>query len=118
MFYGAVDEVWVNTDGELILSDVKNKSKNIFDWEDTWNKFGYPKGYRRQLEVYEWRFRKNGFKVFDKAYLVYYNGLKKLAYVNQVLIFELHLVELKFSDNSFEETLVEAKKMLECDEYP
>ena len=68
-FYGAVDDVWVKPNGELILSDVKSTSKNNFDWEETWNKYEYPKGYRRQLEMYQWLFRKNGFKVSDTAYL-------------------------------------------------
>ena len=72
----AVDDVWVKPNGELILSDVKSTSKNNFDWEETWNKYEYPKGYRRQLEMYQWLFRKNGFKVSDTAYLVYFNGLK------------------------------------------
>ena len=117
-FYGAVDDVWVRPDGELILSDVKSTSKNIFNWEDTWQKYEYPKGYKRQLEMYQWLFRKNGFKVSDKAYLVYYNGLKNEPMFNQVLKFELHLVELQCNDNWVDTTLVDAKQMLERDEYP
>ena len=68
--------------------------------------------------MYQWLFRKNGFKVSDKAYLVYYNGLKNEPMFNQVLKFELHLVELQCNDNWVDTTLVEAKKMLESDEYP
>ena len=117
-FYGAVDDVWVRPDGELILSDVKSTSKNIFNWEETWQKYEYPKGYKRQLEMYQWLFRKNGFKVSDKAYLVYYNGLKNEPMFNQVLKFELHLVELQCNDNWVDATLVDAKQMLERDEYP
>ena len=41
-FYGAVDDVWVKPNGELIISDVKSTSKKHFDWEDTWNKYEYP----------------------------------------------------------------------------
>ena len=51
-FYGAVDDVWVKPDGELIISDVKSTSKNNFDWEETWNRWEYPKAYKRQLEKY------------------------------------------------------------------
>ena len=67
--------MWVRPDGELILSDVKSTSKNILTGKIR-IKYEYPKGYKRQLEMYQWLFRKNGFKVSDKAYLVYYNGLK------------------------------------------
>ena len=44
-------------DGELIISDVKSTSKNHFNWDETWNNWDYPKGYRRQLEMYQWLFR-------------------------------------------------------------
>ena len=117
-FYGAVDDVWVQPNGELIISDVKSTSKNNFDWLDTWNRYEYPKGYRRQLEMYQWLFRKNGFQVSNKGYLVYFNGLKNEPMFNQVLKFELHLVELECNDNWVSQTLIEAKELLERDEYP
>ena len=117
-FYGAVDDVWIQPNGELIISDVKSTSKNNFDWLDTWNRYEYPKGYRRQLEMYQWLFRKNGFQVSNKGYLVYFNGLKNEPMFNQVLKFELHLVELECNDNWVSQTLIEAKELLERDEYP
>ena len=43
-FYGAVDDVWVKKDGELILSDVKSTSKNNFDWDETWKNMNIRKG--------------------------------------------------------------------------
>ena len=117
-FYGAVDDVWVKPNGELIISDVKSTSKKHFDWEDTWNKYEYPKGYRRQLEMYQWLFRKNGFQVSNKGYLVYFNGLKNEPMFNQVLKFELHLVELECNDDWVSDTIIKAKELLESDEYP
>ncbi|MDC3096385.1 PD-(D/E)XK nuclease family protein [Alphaproteobacteria bacterium] len=117
-FYGAVDDVWVKPDGELILSDVKSTSKNNFDWDDTWNKYEYPKAYRRQLEMYQWLFRKNGFKVSDTAYLVYFNGLKNEPMFNQTLKFELHLIKLDCNDNWVSKTISEAKNLMDQDIYP
>ena len=117
-FYGAVDDVWVKPNGELILSDVKSTSKNNFDWEETWNKYEYPKGYRRQLEMYQWLFRKNGFKVSDTAYLVYFNGLKNEPMFNQTLKFELHLIKLDCNDSWVSKTISEAKKLMDKDIYP
>ncbi len=117
-FYGAVDDVWVKPDGELILSDVKSTSKNNFDWEETWNKYEYPKAYRRQLEMYQWLFRKNGFKVSDTAYLVYYNGLKNEPMFNQTLKFELHLIKLDCNDNWVSKTISDAKTLMDHDIYP
>ena len=80
-FGGAVDDVWQKPNGELIVVDVKSTSKNVFDWEDTYSKWEYAKGYQRQLEMYQWLFRKNGFDVAPEAYLVYYNG-KKLSLIH------------------------------------
>ena len=117
-FYGAVDDVWVKPNGELILSDVKSTSKNNFDWEDTWKKYEYPKGYRRQLEMYQWLFRKNGFKVSDTAYLVYFNGLKNEPMFNQTLKFELHLIKLDCNDSWVSKTISEAKNLMDQDIYP
>ena len=117
-FYGAVDDVWVKPNGELILSDVKSTSKNNFDWEETWNKYEYPKGYRRQLEMYQWLFRKNGFKVSDTAYLVYFNGLKNEPMFNQTLKFELHLIKLNCDDSWVSKTISEAKNLMDEDTYP
>ena len=117
-FYGAVDDVWVKPDGELILSDVKSTSKNNFDWDETWNKYEYPKAYRRQLEMYQWLFRKNGFKVSDTAYLVYFNGLKNEPMFNQTLKFELHLIKLDCNDNWVSKTIRDAKNLMDQDIYP
>ena len=117
-FYGAVDDVWIKPNGELILSDVKSTSKNNFDWEETWNKYEYPKGYRRQLEMYQWLFRKNGFKVSNTAYLVYFNGLKNEPMFNQTLKFELHLIKLDCNDSWVSKTIKEAKNLMDQDTYP
>ena len=83
-FYGAIDDVWVKPNGQLIVSDVKSTSKKIFDWNET-KKYEYARGYQRQLEMYQWLFRKNGFEVSDTAYLVYYNGQKNEPMFNQIL---------------------------------
>ena len=117
-FYGAVDDVWVKPNGVLIISDVKSTSKKEFDWDKTWSEYEYPKGYRRQLEMYQWLFRKNEFEVSDIGYLVYYNGLKNEPMFNQVLKFEQHLVELECNDSWVEEAIISAKNLLESDVFP
>lgn len=35
------------------------------DWQD---------GYKRQMEIYQWLLRQNGYKVSDTGYFVYCNG--------------------------------------------
>ncbi len=117
-FWGAIDDVWIKANGELIISDVKCTSKNKFDWKKTWQEYEYPKGYKRQLEMYQWLFRKNGFSVTNTAYLVYYNGLKNESMFNQVLKFDLHLVELDCNSEWVEDILIAASKLMESDSYP
>lgn len=69
---GGVDDVWVKPDGELIIVDYKATSKNgEIEWDDTAK---HHKAYKRQMELYQWLFRKNGFKVSDTGYFVYVNG--------------------------------------------
>lgn len=68
--FGAVDDVWVNPKQELIVVDYKATAKpkevNLdADWQVT---------YKRQMEVYQWLLRANGFEVSDTGYFVYANG--------------------------------------------
>ena len=61
---GAIDDIWINNDGELIVVDYKSTAgsepvKNI-DKE-------YHIGYKRQVEFYQWILRQMGFKVSNIA---------------------------------------------------
>ena len=112
-FGGAVDDVWQKPSGELIIVDVKATSKKDFDWEDTYSKWEYAKGYQRQLEMYQWLFKKNGFEVAPEAYLVYYNGKKNEPMFNQRLEFDLHLVKLECNCDWVEDAILAALKTLQ-----
>ena len=116
-FYGAVDDVWVKPDGELIISDVKATAKKEFNWYETY-KYEYAKGYERQIEMYQWLFRKNGFKVSNDGYLVYFNGLRNEPMFDQKLKFELHLVKLNCNDDWVEDTLLKACELLKSTNLP
>ena len=117
-FYGAIDDVWIKKNGDLIVSDVKSTSKKEFNWAKTWDEYDYPKAYKRQLEMYQWLFRKNGFSVSNKAYLVYYNGLKDEPMFDKTLKFESFLVEFDCNDNWVEEAIIHAKKLMDTDSMP
>ena len=116
-FYGAVDDVWIKPNGELIISDVKATSKKEFNWFETY-KYDYAKGYKRQIEMYQWLFRKNGFKVSNEGFLVYFNGLRNEPMFNKQLKFELHLIGLECNDKWVEETVIEATKLLQINDLP
>jgi len=72
LIFGAIDDIWINPDKELIIVDYKSTSKDgdinlDADWQI---------GYKRQMEIYQWLFRKNDFKVSNIGYFVYANGIK------------------------------------------
>ena len=117
-FYGAIDDVWIKKNGDLIVSDVKSTSKKEFNWAKTWDEYDYPKAYKRQLEMYQWLFKKNGFSVSNKAYLVYYNGLKDEPMFDKTLKFESFLVEFDCNDNWVEEAIIHAKKLMDTGSMP
>ena len=59
-FYGLVDDVWISTINEkLIIVDYKATSKK---GEVSLNA-PWQISYKRQVEIYQWLFRKNGFDV-------------------------------------------------------
>jgi hypothetical protein len=66
---GGVDDMWITHQGEYIV-DYKATAK---DGEVTLDA-DWKIGYKRQMEIYQWLFRKNGFKVSNTGYFVYCNG--------------------------------------------
>lgn len=112
---GAVDDVWVKPNGELVIVDYKSTSKEerieVLDkeWHD---------GYKRQMETYQWLFRQSGFKVSDTGYFVYANAGKDKKAFDGVLEFELTLVPYQGSDSWVEGTLQDIKKCLDGEELP
>ena len=87
---GAVDDVWVNPAGELIVVDYKATSKEgrIVTLADS----SWEAQYRRQIGVYQWLLRKNGFTVSDTGYFVYANASSDKAAFDGQLEFEVTLV--------------------------
>jgi len=108
--FGAVDDIWVDKNGELIVVDYKATAKQTevsldADWQVT---------YKRQLEIYQWLLRANGFKVSDKGYFVYANGLwtDQEGFFDSMQ-FKTKLIEYNGSDKWVEATLDKMKKCLE-----
>ena len=117
-FGGAVDDIWKKRNGDLIVSDIKSTSKNLFDWDETFQKYQYAKGYKRQLEMYQWLLKKNGFKVASEAYIVYFNAKKNESYFNQKLIFDIHVIKLECSTDWVESKILEVVNLINSDIFP
>lgn len=112
--FGAIDDVWVNEDGELIVVDYKAtaKAKEVdinSDWQIS---------YKRQMEVYQWLLRQNGFKVSDTGYFVYTNGRFDLDGFNDKLEFRTRVIPYTGNDAWIEPTLEKMKACMENDDMP
>lgn len=111
---GGVDDVWVNPQGELIIVDYKSTSKDSevnldAEWQD---------GYKRQMEVYQWLFRKNGFKVSDTGYFVYCNGKTDGEAFDGKLEFDIKLIPYVGNPDWIEQTIVDLHSCLNSSEIP
>lgn len=112
---GAVDDIWIRPNGELIVVDYKATSKDgrIEALEEEWHA-----GYKRQIEVYQWLLRRNGLKVSNTAYWVYANAGKDKEAFDGLLEFEITLVPYEGDDSWVEGVLVKIKACLESDALP
>ena len=113
---GALDDVWQNSQGELIVVDYKATSTsqkiNLNDGRR------YHESYKRQVEVYQWLLRQNGYKVSDDAYFVYCNGKRDEKAFDGKLEFDVEVINHKGDDSWVEKTLFDIRACLEKNEIP
>lgn len=111
---GGVDDVWINAKKELIIVDYKATSKtNEVSLDADWQI-----GYKRQMEIYQWLFRQNGFKVSKTGYFVYCNGNADKEAFDAKLEFDIKVIPYKGDDFWIENTLIKAHKCLKSDSIP
>ncbi len=111
---GAIDDVWVNKNGELFVVDYKSTSKEgkvgiDAEWQNS---------YKRQMEIYQWLLRKNGFKVSNTGYFVYCNGKKDKEAFDGKLEFDIDLIPYKGDDSWVEGHISKLKKLLNSEKIP
>lgn len=88
LIYGAPDDIWVDSEKRLIVVDYKATSAAGPITLDS----PYKTAYKRQVEVYQWLLRENGFPVSDTAYFVYANGRKDRDSFSGHLEFNLQIL--------------------------
>jgi CRISPR/Cas system-associated exonuclease Cas4 (RecB family) len=112
---GAVDDVWVNPKGELYIVDYKSTSKagKIEALDQAWHD-----SYKRQMEVYQWLLRQNGFTVSNTGYFVYANASTDEKAFDGKLEFEITLISYEGNDSWIEGTLTDIKKCAEDERVP
>jgi len=105
---GRIDDLWVNKGGELLIVDYKATAKagevNIdAEWQ---------KGYKRQMEIYQWLFRQNGFRVSNTAYFVYCNGDTDKKAFDGKLEFNVKIIPYVGDDSWVDKLIIDAKECL------
>ncbi len=111
---GGVDDIWVNPQGELIIVDYKATSKT----EEVTLDAEWQIGYKRQMEIYQWLFRKNGFQVSNIGYFVYCNGNTDSKAFDGKLEFRIKLIPYEGNTNWVEETIMNAIDCLNSTKLP
>ena len=115
LIFGAIDDLWINKNGEYIVVDYKSTSKdeeiNALDKE-------WQNGYKRQMEVYQWLLRQNGYKVSDTGYFVYCNGKTDRKAFDGKLEFDITLIAYVGDDSWIEKTILLIKKCLDDPRIP
>jgi len=113
--FGAIDDLWKNSKGEYIVVDYKSTSKNENitkldkDWQDS---------YKRQMEVYQWLLKKNGYNVSDTGYFVYCNGITDKKAFDGKLEFDITLIDYKGDTSWVEPKIKEIYNCLNLEKIP
>lgn len=117
LVFGAVDDIWINEAGELIVVDYKVTSKNkpITDLDPPG---GWHDAYRRQMEVYQWLLRQNGFKVSDTGYFVYANGIADAKRFDEKVVFKVNTFPYTGDSSWVDGVLEQIKQTLEQPTIP
>ena len=116
LVFGAIDDLWINSQGEYIVVDYKATAKDTpvtelgdAPWHDQ---------YRRQIEFYQWLLRRNGLPVSNTGYWVYCTGDPNAGAFDKKVEFDVHLISYEGSDAWVEDAIVAAKKCLDQDSPP
>lgn len=113
LFTGAVDDLWQNKAGEIIVVDYKATAKDgevnlDAEWQNA---------YRRQMEMYQWLVRGQGLTVSNTGYFVYCNGRDAPAF-NGRIEFSISLLSHTGTDAWVEKALMDASACLRADSPP
>lgn len=111
---GGIDDIWVAPSGQVHIVDYKaTAGKDTITLDDEWKD-----SYKRQVEIYQWLFRKNGFDVSPIAYFVYANGRADRDAFDGKLEFDVTILPYEGDDSWVDGVLMEMKACLESDEIP
>lgn len=112
---GAIDDLWIDGNGEYIIVDYKATAKNdpVKELDTKWHE-----SYKRQMEVYQWLLRKNELRVSDTGYFVYCTGKYDQKAFDKKIEFDVVLIPHVGDDSWVEPTIHKIKQCLENKDIP
>lgn len=115
--FGAVDDIWINENDELIVVDYKATAKDkpvtALGKEGTWHDM-----YRRQMEIYQWLLKQNDFKVSDTGYFVYATGSSAPDKFDNIVKFETYTFPHHGKSDWVDDTIIKMKQVMDDDKMP
>ncbi len=111
---GAIDDLWQEETGEVIVVDYKATSKD----EEVTLDAPWQKSYKRQLELYQWLLKMNGLRVSPTGYFVYVNGKRDRTAFDGRLEFDVKLIAYHGETNWVEPLIAKAKDCLQSEQIP
>ncbi|HJQ08917.1 MAG TPA: PD-(D/E)XK nuclease family protein [Candidatus Saccharimonadales bacterium] len=107
--FGAVDDLWVTDANEVIVVDYKATAKDRdVNIDSEWQI-----AYKRQMEVYQWLLKQNGFAVNNTGYFVYCNGRLDLDGFNNRIEFKTKIIPYIGNTDWVEPTLTDIKACMD-----
>jgi RecB family exonuclease len=105
---GGIDDIWVAPDGQLLIVDYKSTSKE----EEVTLDADWQISYKRQMEIYQWLFRRNNFNVSSTGYFVYCNGNAGKETFDARLEFNIKIIPYTGSDSWIEPKIIQMHQCL------
>ncbi|MEK9180290.1 MAG: PD-(D/E)XK nuclease family protein [Patescibacteria group bacterium] len=111
LVFGAVDDIWTNPKGELMVVDYKATGAKEYKIYDS---------YKRQMEIYQWLLRQNGFNVSPTGYFVFAKANKADGFGMGVaaLAFDMFIEPQEGDDSWIETGLKSARQAFDSDAEP
>ncbi len=112
---GIIDDIWINT---------KNQELYIVDYKSTSTEYPisldseYKLGYKRQMEIYQWIFKKMGFNVSNTGFFLFANATKNRPGFHSKLEFETSIIPYNGDISWIESTILNIKKCLNSNQIP